>query len=82
MSMKEVLVKAPKHQPTLSLDEKDLPAIKNWKVGGRYRITIDVEQVSAEKGDSWNSPDDDDSKKLSARFKVLKATEHESEDRD
>jgi len=79
MSIKEVLVKAPKHQPTLSLDEKDLPAIKNWKVGGKYRITIDVEQVSAEKGDSWN---DDDSKKLSARFKVLKATEHDQEDND
>lgn len=79
MSMKEVLVKAPKHFPTLSLDEKDLPAIKNWKVGGKYRITIDVEQVSATKGDDW---DDDDSKKLSARFKVLKAIEHDQEDDD
>lgn len=70
MSIKNVLAKAPRQQPTLNLSIKDLPDIKDWKVGGKYTIQLEVEQTSAEKGDSYY---DDSDKELRARFKVLKA---------
>lgn len=78
MSVKEVMVKARSSmpKPTFSLTEKELPEIKEWKVGGKYTITLDVEQVSATKGDGW---DEDDSKQLSGRFKILKAHCEEEE---
>jgi hypothetical protein len=33
-------------RPTLSLSTKDLPAIKNWKVGEEYRLEVIVKQQS------------------------------------
>lgn len=75
MSLKETLIKVPKEKPTLSLSSKDLPEIKNWKVGGKYRITIDVEQTASRKADEY-----DDDKGLHATFKVLKASEHEADE--
>jgi len=54
--------------PNFSLSEDDLPEIKNWKVGGKYRLIIEVEQVSLSKGDYYGSTD----KKLQARFQVKK----------
>lgn len=70
MSVKDVLVKASssRSKPQLMLTARELPAIKNWKVGKKYQIIIDVEQVSISKGDEW-----DDEKGLRARFEVLKA---------
>lgn len=32
--------------PNFSVDEKQMPEIKKWKVGGKYRLVIDVEQKS------------------------------------
>lgn len=75
MSIKTV-IRSATPKPTISLNEKELPEIKKWKVGGKYRIMLDVEQVSAEKGDSWG---ESDSKRLNARFKVLKAEACESD---
>lgn len=31
--------------PSFSVDEKDLPAIKNWKIGEKYTIEIEVEMT-------------------------------------
>lgn len=76
-TVKEVIAKAPRFKPTLSLDQHDLPAIKNWKVGSKYRVMLTVEQISSEKGNEW---DDSDSKEMRARFKVLKAKECSDED--
>lgn len=53
-------------QPALSsvihLDSSVLPDIRNWKPGGRYRITLEVEQLDMSYGDSFG-----------ANFKVLSA---------
>jgi len=62
-------VKSERMPPSISLTEDDLPDIKDWKVGGKYTITLQVEQVSSSK-DATLGP----SKKLEARFHVLKAT--------
>jgi len=64
--------KVEKTPPTLSLSEDDLPAIKGWKVGGKYSINLEVEQVSSSKGDMYGPMGSD--KKISARFHVLSAT--------
>jgi len=82
MSIKQVMVKASARdlKPTFTLTEKELPEIKDWKVGKKYTITLDVEQVSAEKGDSYF--DEDSSKQLRARFKILKAYCEDEDDED
>ena len=58
----------PDMAPMLSLDSKDLPDIKNWKVGGKYTITLTVEQTGLSKHDMVDNDND-----LHATFKVLKA---------
>ena len=32
--------------PSFSVDAEQMPEIKSWKVGGKYRIMIEVEQKS------------------------------------
>ncbi len=71
--IKEVMTRVARPKPSIRLTQKDLPAIKDWKVGGKYTIVLEVEQTSAEKGDEYS-----DDKGLSARFKILKA--HTDED--
>lgn len=66
-----VLVKASSAspKPTFSLTDKDLPEIKEWKVGDKYRILLEVEQVGADK--------DEFDKRLHARFRILKAHDYD-----
>lgn len=45
----EVSVKEMK--PHLDLSEKDLPAIKDWKVGTKYTIVLEVEMTSIRKSE-------------------------------
>jgi hypothetical protein len=47
---------------TISLDSDELPDIRNWQPGQRYRIVLDVEQLNMEVGS-----------KLSASFRVISA---------
>lgn len=56
--------------PTLHLTSQQLPALKKWKVGGKYMLELEVEQTSMRKGNY----SDDDSKKISAEFKITKVT--------
>lgn len=52
--------------PSFSLSAQDLPAIKNWQVGKRYRLEVEVEQVASEKNEySQGQP-------LTARFRIHK----------
>lgn len=54
--------------PTFSLTEKDLPAIKDWKVGKKYKLEIEVEQISVSKNEYGRSP-------MTARFRIHKVGE-------
>jgi hypothetical protein len=56
--------------PSFSLTEKELPEIKDWKVGEKYTLMMEVEQVSASKDEYSKGP-------LTARFKICKIGEKE-----
>jgi len=54
--------------PRVSFTVEALPSIKDWKVGGKYRLELEVEQVAAEK-DRYGYEEGKD-KPLTATFKV------------
>ena len=56
--------------PSFSLTEKDLPAIRNWQVGKKYKLEVEVEQVSMSKDEYGKSP-------MTAHFKIHKVGEKE-----
>jgi hypothetical protein len=52
--------------PSFSLSTKDLPDIKNWSVGQKYKLEIEVEQTEMSMNEyAPGAP-------LSARFRILK----------
>ena len=57
MKIRKIVVKKPnkkdeleaeigEYQPEFSINVKHLPEVKNWKVGGKYRLVMDVELAS------------------------------------
>lgn len=67
--------------PRLDLNEDDLAAIKGWNVGGKYIITLEVEQVSMHQGDKYGPYDGEKpDNKVHASFKVLKAKTDNGDD--
>lgn len=62
--------------PSLHLSEKDLPALKTWKVGSKYTITLKVEETGTQKSQyEQGNP-------MSADFKVLSASSSDDEEDD
>lgn len=58
---------SPSQMPSIvELRESELPQIKDWKLGGHYKIVLEVEQVSHDKGYDGSDP-------ARARFKILSA---------
>lgn len=41
-------------KPTLHLSVEDLPAIKNWEVGKKYKIALKVKEVSKMQSEDHN----------------------------
>lgn len=41
---------------SLSLDEKKFPAAKNWKVGDKYTLTVEVEMTGIRKENDYSGP--------------------------
>lgn len=58
--------------PSFSLTEKQFPPLKDWKVGKKYKMEIEVEQVSMSKNEYA-----DRDEPLTARFKIHKVGEEE-----
>lgn len=52
------------YKPTITLDVKQIPELKNWKITKKYSFTVEAELVSLS--------DDDYDERLTGRFKVLK----------
>lgn len=52
--------------PSFSLTSKDLPEIKNWSVGHKYKFEIEVEQTEMAKDEYMKDGP------LTARFRILK----------
>jgi hypothetical protein len=61
-------------KPTISLDSKVLPEIKDWRVGKTYEVHLKIRQVEVHE-DKLS----DNKKQLHARFEVLKAEVCEDE---
>lgn len=59
-------------KPTLRLTSDDLPAIKNWSVGKKYTLKLEVEQTSMRQGNEYEYEigESDAKDKISATFKV------------
>lgn len=64
--------------PRVTFTAADVPEIKDWKVGGKYYLELEVEQVAIEK-DRYGFEGEKE-KPLTATFKVLavKALDHGS----
>lgn len=64
--------------PRVTFTAEDVPEIKDWKIGGKYYLELEVEQVAAEK-DRYGYEGEKE-KPLTATFKVVavKAIKHES----
>lgn len=67
-SMKEDMKR--KIYPTFQIDDEDLPELKDWKVGEKYTLVMEVEQLSMRQGNEWQGSDSKD-KKVHATFKIL-----------
>lgn len=63
-SIQSVLRQSDGYKPSITFDVKELPEIKQWKIGGKYKLIIDVEETSMSK--------DEYEPRLTARFKVMK----------
>ncbi len=74
---KEVKYKKPK--PSLSVDETDLPAIKNWVVGKTYEVTAKIKMTFQSEGSEYDYPvgmmgEASEKPKMRARFRILDIT--------
>ncbi len=64
-------------KPSLSLDAKDLPAIKNWTVGKTYDITVKAKLTFMSEGDEYGDEYGEDSERAErkkiqrAKFRVV-----------
>ena len=64
---KEYMAESPMRMlPSFSLTSKDLPEIKNWSVGHKYKLEIEVEQTGMAKAEYMQG------EPLTARFRILK----------
>lgn len=64
-----------KPKPTISLDETELPAIKNWEVGKTYNVKASVKMVFQAEGNEWGEMVGQEQKpKVTARLKILSIT--------
>ena len=57
--------------PTFTIDDEDLPELKNWKIGEKYVLVMEVEEMAMRAGKEWQGSMDND-KKTHATFKILK----------
>lgn len=64
----ESTISSKKMLPSISLTAKELPAIKGWKIGGKYTLEIEVEQVASAKNEYSTN------KTVNATFRIKKVT--------
>lgn len=60
-------------KPEFNLSENDLEDIKDWEVGKKYTITMEVENISKEKGMPYYIVGNEKEKKdmIRSRFKII-----------
>ena len=70
--------KVERPKPSFSVNEHDLPEIKNWSVGKKYKLSIEVEMRSHSKGDSYGF-DEREKKTHEARLVITSVKPAEKE---
>jgi len=67
------IVSKSKHKSEFGITEKDLPAIKDWKVGEKYTMTVNVRMLSSSKGNDYDvlSSDGKEKEIHNGRFEIL-----------
>ena len=60
-------------KPTLRLSSDDLATIKNWSVGKKYKLELEVEQTSMRQGEEFEFEigDSEGRDKINATFKII-----------
>lgn len=79
------MVKRERSKPEFRVDERDLPAIKKWEVGKKYKVHATVEMTSHSKDSDWDSPvriGEGANKIHGARFKIHSIAEKKEEKGD
>lgn len=71
---KSEAVEMKKYPTIIRFDEEDLPEVKGWKVGGKYKLTLEVEQMSMSKGDEYGEMEHSKKPLTRGSFKVLSVT--------
>lgn len=71
-SASEIVEYRPK--PSLHIDDRDLKAVKDMKVGDTCTFTVTAKVKSISQGDEYG-PDDDEDKRTRARLQITKITE-------
>lgn len=66
-------------KPNLRVTDKDLPQIKDWEVGKKYRVTAHVEMQSHKQGDEYGYGDKEAKKEHSATLIIHKIKPEEKE---
>lgn len=78
LPVKMVHEKMDRPKPHIHLTEKDLPAIKNWKVGQVYTAIIQFKMMSSNLGNDHDMPmsesGGDKKKMMSSGFEIQKIT--------
>lgn len=79
MMVERSSIKYEKPRPIFRVDEKDLPEIKEWTVGKKYKVELEVEMQSHSKGDEYGPEIGEKKKSHEARLKVLSIKECEKD---
>lgn len=70
--MKGIIGKMKRPKPAISLDDKDLPAIKDWEVGKTYEIKAKIKMTFQSKGDEYEYMSEGGSENaMRARFRII-----------
>lgn len=63
-------------KPTINVDAKDLPEVKNWKLGETVTLTVTAKVKSLTEGDGYDDyPEDREDKTPRARLTITKISE-------
>lgn len=66
--------------PSFTINEKDLPEIKDWKVGSEYELSIKVKMSSFQKGDMYSTAKENVAKPATAKFEITEVEVDSTED--
>lgn len=78
-----IKTKKARHMGNLSIDETQLPEIKNWKVGEEYEIVVKIRQTAIRESDKWEREEYGlPEKSIIGSFEIVSAKTEAQEEKD